>query len=163
MTPKTKKPPLGLRPKHISDRLRLAEVHEAISRYMDAGAQIPDAWQKEYNDLIEKIDAEIAEATIAPVKIDNAKVSKQQQIRIHIRDVVEKYETKYDHGGLTHSEVEHIMFMHFPKVDVWKVHAEIGVHTATVRNGEHLLPHTDLILGITCVLENRSPTALEWD
>jgi phage gp29-like protein len=46
------KPPIGLKPRYISDKERIQEIDEAITRYMDAGLQIPEEWFKERNELI---------------------------------------------------------------------------------------------------------------
>ena len=46
------KPPVGLRPKYISDAERLEEVKAAIVRYFNAELEIPVEWVEEYNNLI---------------------------------------------------------------------------------------------------------------
>ena len=46
------KPPVGLRPKYISDAERLEEVKAAIVRYFNAELEIPILWVEEYNNLI---------------------------------------------------------------------------------------------------------------
>jgi len=46
------KPPIGLRPKWVSDKERLNEVRSAIVRYYDAELKIPIEWIKEYNELV---------------------------------------------------------------------------------------------------------------
>tara|TARA_B110000902_G_C14018687_1_gene479441 strand:+ start:100 stop:273 length:174 start_codon:yes stop_codon:yes gene_type:complete len=46
------KPPVGLRPKYISDAERLEEVKAAIVRYFNAELEIPVLWVEEYNNLI---------------------------------------------------------------------------------------------------------------
>jgi len=45
------KPPIGLRPKWVSDKERLNEVRSAIVRYYDAELKIPIEWIEEYNHL----------------------------------------------------------------------------------------------------------------
>ena len=47
------KPPIGLRPKWVSDKERLNEVRSAIVRYYDAEWKIPVEWIEEYNELID--------------------------------------------------------------------------------------------------------------
>lgn len=47
------KPPIGLRPKWVSDKERLNEVRSAIVRYYDAELKIPVEWIEEYNQLID--------------------------------------------------------------------------------------------------------------
>ena len=47
------KPPIGLRPKLVSDKERLNEVRGAIVRYYDAELKIPVEWIEEYNELID--------------------------------------------------------------------------------------------------------------
>ena len=47
------KPPIGLRPKWVSDKERLNEVRSAIVRYYDAELKIPIEWIEEYNQLID--------------------------------------------------------------------------------------------------------------
>ena len=46
------KPPIGLRPKWVSDKERLNEVRSAIVRYYDAELKIPIEWIEEYNELV---------------------------------------------------------------------------------------------------------------
>ena len=48
------KPPLGLRPRRVADHARYIEICEAISRYYNAGEQIPVEWIEEYNELAKK-------------------------------------------------------------------------------------------------------------
>lgn len=47
------KPPIGLRPKWVSNIERLNEVRGAIVRYYDAELKIPIEWIEEYNQLID--------------------------------------------------------------------------------------------------------------
>jgi len=49
------KPPLGLRPKRISDRQRAVEILEAMLRYTDGGAAIPSQWFDELIDIQTKL------------------------------------------------------------------------------------------------------------
>jgi len=48
-----KKPPLGLRPRKISDQARIVEICAAISRYAKSGLDIPTTWIDELNDITE--------------------------------------------------------------------------------------------------------------
>ena len=48
----TKKHPLGLMPIETHRALRFTEVCGAISRYYNAGMEIPIKWVEEYNELI---------------------------------------------------------------------------------------------------------------
>ncbi len=41
------KPVIGLRPKHISDSLRIKEILEAMGRYYEAGMKFPQEWVDE--------------------------------------------------------------------------------------------------------------------
>lgn len=45
------RPPLGLRPRHIADAMRLQEIAEAIGRYIEANKGIPLEWIDEYNEI----------------------------------------------------------------------------------------------------------------
>jgi hypothetical protein len=47
------KPPIGLRPKWVSNRERLNEVRGAMVRYYDAELKMPIEWIEEYNELID--------------------------------------------------------------------------------------------------------------
>jgi hypothetical protein len=47
------KPPIGLRPKYLSDIDRFNEVKSAIVRYYDADLKIPIEWIEEYNGFID--------------------------------------------------------------------------------------------------------------
>ena len=46
------KPSLGVMPKSIWDRKRIASLKEGIRRYLDADKDIPVDWVTEYNDLV---------------------------------------------------------------------------------------------------------------
>lgn len=50
--PMLPKPPLGLKPKRIHDAERVMEIDEAITRYLIAGADVPDEWMRERHDLL---------------------------------------------------------------------------------------------------------------
>jgi hypothetical protein len=50
----SEKPPLGLRPKYISDSDRADEIMAAIHRYEAAGKIIPEAWYVELGKLLYK-------------------------------------------------------------------------------------------------------------
>lgn len=52
--PKSKRPPIGLKPRYIHDHERYIEICGAIQRYYDAGKKIPVEWIEEYNELVEK-------------------------------------------------------------------------------------------------------------
>lgn len=47
----TEKPPLGLRPKYISDKERMQEIQEAIDRYKMANKRVPEEWLEEHLEL----------------------------------------------------------------------------------------------------------------
>jgi len=46
------KPPLGLMPRYIHNEKRLEDIKNAISRYSDAGREIPREWIEEENKLL---------------------------------------------------------------------------------------------------------------
>ena len=46
------RPPLGVMPKFIWDKKRLAMLREGIKRYLDANKAIPVDWIAEYNELV---------------------------------------------------------------------------------------------------------------
>lgn len=52
----TARPPLGLTPKHIHDRLvnksRMDNIKDAIFRYIEANKELPNEWIEEWNTLI---------------------------------------------------------------------------------------------------------------
>ena len=48
------KPPLGLIPKLFWDSERIADITNAISRYLQAEKEIPIEWIEEYNNLVKK-------------------------------------------------------------------------------------------------------------
>jgi phage gp29-like protein len=45
------KPPLGLKPFYVHRAERLSDIAHAMSRYVDAGMKIPDAWIAEFQTL----------------------------------------------------------------------------------------------------------------
>ena len=44
-----KKPPLGIEPEVVWVERRVAELGEAINRYINAGIEVPAYWVEEYN------------------------------------------------------------------------------------------------------------------
>ena len=50
-----KKPPLGIKPRHIVDSERINEIGEAICRYLNEDYAIPLEWIEEYNELVGRI------------------------------------------------------------------------------------------------------------
>jgi len=52
------KPPLGLKPRYIVEEQRLAEINEAVVRYIDANYTIPSEWLKEREEIIEYLAKE---------------------------------------------------------------------------------------------------------
>lgn len=52
---KMEKPPLGLMPRKVAERLRFQDVCGAITRYYMANKKIPIEWIVEYNDLLDKV------------------------------------------------------------------------------------------------------------
>lgn len=67
---RTKKPPLGLKPRYMSDELRLREVRAAIARYMQDGWPVNPDWVAEYNHLIERHRQETEKYGIRPEPIE---------------------------------------------------------------------------------------------
>jgi len=47
----TKKPPVGIKPRHLHDTNRIKEIHSAMGRYIEDAKQIPAEWTKELLDL----------------------------------------------------------------------------------------------------------------
>lgn len=48
------KPPLGLMPKLFWDNERIADITNAVNRYMQEQQEIPIEWIEEYNNLVKK-------------------------------------------------------------------------------------------------------------
>jgi len=46
-----KKPPVGIKPRHLHDTARIKEIHAAMGRYIEDAKQIPAEWSKELLDL----------------------------------------------------------------------------------------------------------------
>ena len=44
-----------------------------------------------------------------------------------------------------------------------KYNDKLGVYTGMVVGGDHITYHHDVLLALTCVIENREPTLGEWD
>jgi len=47
-----RKPPIGLRPRFVAEAARCQEILDAIKRYQDAKAQVPDEWLSEFDELM---------------------------------------------------------------------------------------------------------------
>lgn len=54
MTTALAKPPIGLVPRNIHVSRRLHEIQAAITRYEEAGWDVPTAWLEELDDLMEQ-------------------------------------------------------------------------------------------------------------
>ena len=55
---KTKRPPLGAKPKFLIDGQRIAELKETIIRFLQANWPIPEEFVAEYNQLTEALPIE---------------------------------------------------------------------------------------------------------
>jgi hypothetical protein len=55
------KPPIGLRPKMIAVSSRVHEIHEAMTRYIDANYLIPKEWLEEYMNILDTYYGDIKE------------------------------------------------------------------------------------------------------
>ena len=49
--PQAVKPPIGLRPRHISDAMRAIEIDEAVARYVVDGKEVPSEWVEELREI----------------------------------------------------------------------------------------------------------------
>jgi len=81
--------------------------------------------------------------------------------RIKIEDVVYNYPTKYK-IGFTNEEIRELL-KKFPQITFEKFSEAIGIHTAALIEGQVVMYHTDVALGIICAMENRSPSLAEFD
>lgn len=69
------KPPMGLRPKFLADEERIAEINEAIFRYMGAKKIIPQEWIDEYNSIASSY---LGKELVAPIQ--NLKTERNKYI-----------------------------------------------------------------------------------
>lgn len=53
-TSPVERPPLGLKPRSIHDKLRMLEILEAMHRYVKADKKMPYAWHEEYRELAQQ-------------------------------------------------------------------------------------------------------------
>ena len=53
-----KKPPLGVKPRYIHDEIRRRELGEAIIRYIEESLPVYPEWVDEYNELLERYQAD---------------------------------------------------------------------------------------------------------
>ena len=74
---------------------------------------------------------------------------------------VYNYPTKYPQGFIQ-SEIDELL-KEFPDITLEDYNSKLGVHTAMLINYEIITYHSDVLLGITCCLENREINSLEWD
>lgn len=49
------KPPLGLRPRCVSDAKRVLEILEAINRYIEVSKRVPEEWIDEFIELNDRL------------------------------------------------------------------------------------------------------------
>jgi hypothetical protein len=61
--PQIVKPPIGLRPRHISDAMRAIEIDEAVARYVVEGKDVPADWIEELREIHQRALARYAEET----------------------------------------------------------------------------------------------------
>ena len=78
-----------------------------------------------------------------------------------LQDLVYNYKTKYEHG-FTGLEIQDILNK-FPDINMDKYNDAMYCNTCMMVDGLIITYHCDLLLGLCCGLENRSPTFAEWD
>jgi len=78
-----------------------------------------------------------------------------------LSDLVNKYPTKHQ-IGFTHQELISIMKM-FPTLNKDRFFDLLDGITCQTIEGEIITYHCDVLLALTCGLENRKPTGYEWD
>lgn len=89
------------------------------------------------------------------------KLPAQYCLHCQLKDKVYSYPTKYPEGFIQ-SEIEELL-KEFPTITLEDYNSKLGVHTAMLINYEIITYHSDVLLGITCCLENREINSLEWD
>lgn len=89
----------------------------------------------------------------------------KKQLKINFKELKDKvynYPTKHFEGFLE-EELKQLLQKEFPKIKLEDYHSKLGVHTAMLKEDGIITYHSDVILGITCCLENREISLLEFD
>lgn len=78
-----------------------------------------------------------------------------------LKETVFNYPTKYVQGFTT-AEVKELL-KKYPKANLKKFNQALGVHTAIVIDKQILTYHNDVLMALTCAIENRNPNVAEFD
>lgn len=78
-----------------------------------------------------------------------------------LKETVFNYPTKYPQG-FTSAEVKELL-KKYPKANLKKFNQALGVHTAKVIDKQILTYHNDVLMALTCAIENRNPNVAEFD
>lgn len=62
---RVERPPLGVKPRWAWEEERASDLSEAMQRYLDAGVEIPEEWNMEFNELYSKIMSKKTEKNLA--------------------------------------------------------------------------------------------------
>lgn len=76
-------------------------------------------------------------------------------------EVVNAFPTKYKEGFMQ-SEIDELL-KQFPSVTLEQFNSAVGIVTGQIIDGNMLIYHTDIEMGLCCCLENRKPNSLEFD
>jgi len=78
-----------------------------------------------------------------------------------LEKLVYDYPTKYKEG-FTGKEIMELVAK-FPETTYDKVYEKIGVVTCSMRDGQTVIYHCDVLTGLRCAIEGRDMTVEEWD
>jgi len=78
-----------------------------------------------------------------------------------ITDIVNNFPTK-NKEGFTGKEIQTLL-KQYPDINMEKFHDALRGITCMMIDNEMIIYHCDVELALRCGLENRDPTAFEWD
>ena len=79
-----------------------------------------------------------------------------------LKDYIYSFQT-WNKMGFTNCELMIVLSQLGLKDKMEEFFSAMGVRTCAVIEGKTITYHEDVILGLTCVFEDREPTAAEWD
>lgn len=87
------------------------------------------------------------------------RMTNEEYNRLH--QEVMNFPTKHSMGFIN-SEIEELL-SRYPNASLDKFQEALMCHTCMLIDNELITYHNDILLALTCAIENRDPTVGEWD
>ncbi len=79
-----------------------------------------------------------------------------------LKDLVNNYPTKHQEGFIT-KEIKDILKKEYPQFTLKQFGEKLGVHTGMLKDGDSITYHCDVLTALSCLIESRNMSSLEWD